>query len=207
MSKPAGYDPMIKICGLTSYEDAKLAADLGADLLGVIMDRSVKRHGDQELVKRIKDLGKGVVGVYTDMRSVSSSDLNEDFVQLHFPHTPDEISSVKYDLGKKVISVVKLTDVNEAVSLICEYHDAGSDFILLERKEGISDALSQVEIILKNYDIGISGGINASNIDLLLPLEPSFVDLSSSVESSVGKKDEKKMRDFFAKLGGDHAGS
>jgi phosphoribosylanthranilate isomerase len=97
--------------------------------------------------------------------------------------------------------VVFLNDASDAISRINRYSSAGSDYILVEKK-GISSSLPELRTILKDFDVGISGGIGTENIRSLAGLKPAFVDLSSSLESLPGKKDHRKMRDFFLELEG-----
>ncbi|MCL4328714.1 MAG: phosphoribosylanthranilate isomerase [Candidatus Thermoplasmatota archaeon] len=207
MRNDSDYRPIVKVCGLTNIEDARLASDLSADLLGVVLDPEVARHGDEDLVGRMRSLGKDVVGVYTSMDSVRSSELKEDIVQLHFAHGKQEIEEVRFSLGKKVISVIQVHEISKAFAEAIEAHDAGADFILLEKKDGIAEILPRIEILLRGYDVGVSGKIDADSLDVLVPLKPSFIDLSSSLESAPGKKDPAKMREFFLKLGRLRVGS
>ncbi|MCL5437854.1 MAG: phosphoribosylanthranilate isomerase [Candidatus Thermoplasmatota archaeon] len=201
MPECTGKRPKVKICGITNLEDAREASDLGAELLGVVMDPASPRHGSQATVEEIAILGKEIVGVYTSMDMLRSSQLKEDTVQLHFEHSPDDIKEVKASLGKRVVSVVFLNDASDAISRINRYSSAGSDYILVEKK-GISSSLPELRTILKDFDVGISGGIGTENIRSLAGLKPAFVDLSSSLESLPGKKDHRKMRDFFLELEG-----
>ncbi|MDD3087596.1 MAG: hypothetical protein PHP89_03430 [Candidatus Omnitrophica bacterium] len=47
----------------------------------------------------------------------------------------------------------------------------------------------------------LSGGLNSRNVRYALRIiHPDWVDLSSGVESSLGKKDHKKIRNFITKI-------
>lgn len=66
-----GHDaPLVKICGITSLQDAKLAAAAGADFLGMIMWRKAKRAVSASTAKDIAslaaDYGIKSVGVFVD---------------------------------------------------------------------------------------------------------------------------------------------
>ncbi len=51
--KKAGR-PFVKICGLTNFEDAALAADLGADLLGFVLCASSPRNAEENVVREVR---------------------------------------------------------------------------------------------------------------------------------------------------------
>ena len=62
--------PLIKICGITTLKDAKLAAAAGADFLGMIMWQKAKRAVSASTAKDIAslagDMGIKSVGVFVD---------------------------------------------------------------------------------------------------------------------------------------------
>jgi len=56
---------------------------------------------------------------------------------------------------------------------------------------------------VKNYvdkKVIIAGGINESNVDMALELDPFGLDLSSGVEIEKGKKDLIKISNFMRKV-------
>jgi len=76
-----------------------------------------------------------------------------------------------------------------------------SDLILLENRNGISGTLKPGTIDLSDKT-GLAGGIGADNIHEILRLNPGFIDLSSSLESSPGMKDRSKIKRFFQEVNG-----
>lgn len=188
--------PAVKICGIKHYEDAVMISRYEPDMMGVVLDPKVQRSGDESLIRRMNNLGILTVGVYTEESAIMHSDLNEDMVQIHFPHG-DRIIDYVHSAGRKVISVVNFTGPQTSLLEIKSRKNAGADLILLERREGIADIVPDLGPVLHSVRTGLSGRISASNVNRLLDLNPEFVDLSSSLESSIGRKDPEKVRDFF----------
>ena len=66
----AVHTPKVKICGITTVNDAKLAAEAGADMLGMIMWQKTKRAVSEAVAKDIAsvaaDYGIQSVGVFVD---------------------------------------------------------------------------------------------------------------------------------------------
>ena len=188
----------IKICGITNEEDADYSLKMGADILGVILDFNVKRHGTEELIRKIKKKHPDAMltGVYTSMPYVVG---REDYIQLHFRHSPEDIQYVKNTLHKKVISVMDFhqENIKEMLKL---YLDAGADYVLLEDRNGIIERRYQLRELPMNR-IGIAGKIDSKNLKSLLQLNPDLIDVSSSLEEIIGKKSFKKMDEFFNILG------
>lgn len=188
----------IKICGITNEEDADYSIKMGADIIGVILDFNIKRHGTSELIEKIKDKHPDamVTAVYTSIPATAGK---EDYIQLHFRHTKEDISYVKNVLGKKVISVVDFSE-GGLKERIKSYTDAGADYVLVEDRNGISTKISQLRE-LPPTRIGIAGGIDSTNLEQLVALGPDLIDVSSSLEERVGKKSFEKVSEFFNKLG------
>lgn len=201
MQKSAFKAPEIKICGITNVEDGMLAADLGADYIGVILDDRVIRHGSQELLAELHGKVAGTVGVYTEMSEIEKSELNEDIVQIHFPHSPEDAMHVKELTGKRIISVLQYTNGQEAAKSANEFLASGSDFVLVEKRDGIFQVHSEVLKIARNTDICVAGKISPDNIHYFAESTVQMIDVSSSVESVPGRKDPEKLRELFKNAG------
>lgn len=193
---------LIKVCGITNIEDAKFAVEFGADIIGVILDKKIVRHGDESLIKEIKGYNVPVAGVYTNFQSIGKNRMNEDIVQLHFDHSPDHISYIKENFGKKVISVVKYTNTADAVAKCKEYREAGADYVLVERRGGIEDVYDDILLLSNEVKIAVAGKISDKNVQKFLKPNIEMIDLSSSIEEYPGKKDIEKMKKLFNKVRG-----
>jgi phosphoribosylanthranilate isomerase len=191
---------MVKVCGITREEDALLARDLGADIIGLVFARSSPRMAEKALISRIRDHSIPVAGVYTSMEDIISNHGEEDYVQMHFMHSFSDIARVREETGARVISVISFETPEQTKRLIREYREAGSDIILVESSTGITGILDSLSQIVKSHEIGVSGKISVSNIRTVMGANPAVVDLSSSIERSPGIKDAEKLSAFFSEL-------
>src|SRR6185436_6493062 len=93
----SGEAPMrVKICGVTSPEDAALACELGADLIGINFWPRSPRAVSVELGRAVADAVRGralLAGVFVDERPATIAEtaaaVKLDVVQLHGDEEPE----------------------------------------------------------------------------------------------------------------------
>ena len=196
----------IKICGITNTEDALRAESLGADALGFIFYKKSKRYISPVEVKKItKELSPFTtkVGVFVNDTLQQINKVSEEtginVVQLYGNEDPDTLSN----LLLPVIKVFRINDKFDFGQL-----DNYMDFTILLDKHSDNDfggtgkkfnwEIIPIDIRGK---IILAGGISIEDLDSLMKkFKPAGIDLSSSLESEPGKKDRKKMEEFFKKV-------
>ncbi|MCL5802703.1 MAG: phosphoribosylanthranilate isomerase [Candidatus Thermoplasmatota archaeon] len=198
-------DEIVKICGIARLQDASFAMDLGYDIIGVILDETVPRHGTVDLLENIKDMGATTAAVYTSLESVDHDLASADYIQLHFNHTAEQIKSLKSKSGKGIISVLKYGGNGITESDIGERLNAGADLVLVENREGIVKFLDGLRPLSGNPRIGVAGKIGPSNVGTIRKFGFRFIDASSSLEISPGKKDHSRMKEFIEAARCQHA--
>lgn len=74
-------------------------------------------------------------------------------------------------------------------------------YILLDFRDGINRHFGELEKYSRYDNIGFAGKIETGDLENILEVGPSLIDLSSSLERSVGEKDHMKINSFFTGLG------
>lgn len=199
----------VKVCGLTSYEDAKVASESGADALGfVFYDRS-PRAVRVEAAEWIKNLtGPAMkVGVFVNAKTEDIARAVErcglDAVQLHGDETQHFVSGLKKTVHVKIIRAVRPAP-GQTVPLSAA---SGANYLLLDRHSpgqygGTGEKADwEVARLLASYPVPLilSGGLSPENVrEACLRVKPFGVDASSSLEIRPGAKDPEKVRKFVA---------
>jgi len=220
----------IKICGLTSVEDARAAQALGADLLGLVMHPKSPRFCDPAQARQIIDEinFKPVVLVFAD----NDADYARDLVgNLHgsmvFVQAPCESRLYAWLCenypAEKILPVLSVSAFEKKAG----GSGAGplGDLVKLEKHPWIildtGGVVSTTGEALyggtgKTFDWNIvkdlkrkyflAGGLNPGNISEALQVAqaPGF-DVSSGIESAPGKKDVEKMAGFIRTIRGARA--
>lgn len=197
----------VKICGLTNYEDAMAAADMGADMLGFNFYPKSPRHiTPDETVKIIDRIPAfvDIVGLFVNdpferiEQTIEACHL--DWVQLHGDETPEFCEQFR-SLNAKTMKAIRVKDKKD-IKLAEKYF---TDAILLDafdpKKYGGTGLVFDWNIIGNiSKRVFLAGGINAENATKAVELGVYGIDVCSGVESKPGKKDHAKMRKLFDKI-------
>ncbi len=197
----------IKICGITNYQDAAAATDMGADLLGFnFYPKSPRFISPEKAVGIINKLPAyiDIAGVFVNSSQkeiqeiISTCQLN--WIQLHGDETPQFCQSL-LSLDIKTMKAIRVKDQSD----IEKSDDFFTDAILLDAFDpdkyggtGVTFDWNVVGHIGKR--IFLAGGINPENIIKAVELNVYGVDICSGIETEPGKKDHKKMKKLFENI-------
>ncbi len=192
----------IKICGITSAADAVIAAQEGADYIGLIFARSARKIDVKTAQDVLWNLPKGVeaVGVFMNQpieevrRILDATGLK--IAQLH----GDESPRFCKELG---VPVIKTFDTFSDGSLEkLKKYDAWA-FLLDLPKGGGAGARAQIDpdwarLAKRHGKVLLAGKLTAESAgDLIRKVRPWGVDVCSCTEKSPGVKDRAKIREFI----------
>lgn len=197
----------IKICGITNYEDAVAAMDMGADLLGFNFYPKSPRYIIPEKATEIINKLPGFIdtaGVFVnatyDQITEAENTCQLDWIQLHGDEDHEFCQSFLSHNVKtmKAIRVKNQKDIEKAESFF-------TDAILLDafdpKKYGGTGLTFDWNIIGHiGKRIFLAGGINPENVVKAAKLGVYGIDVCSGIEAEPGKKDHKKMKKLFKNL-------
>jgi phosphoribosylanthranilate isomerase len=194
----------VKICGLTNYEDAAAAMDMGADILGFNFYPESPRFIAPEKATQIINKLPAFVDIAGVFVNAPFEEIREtidkrqlDWVQLHGDETP-QFCKLFLSLNAKTIKALRVSnqaDIKKADSFF-------TDAILLDafhpEKYGGTGLVFDWNIIGHiGKRVFLAGGINPDNAAAAVELGVYGIDVCSGIESQPGKKDHKKMRKLF----------
>jgi phosphoribosylanthranilate isomerase len=202
----------VKICGLTTLEDARFVSGALADYLGFIFYPDSPRYIEPAKAGAIINWleGPGKVGVFVnqpldDVNSIARQ-TGIDYIQLHGNESPDYCALVEKPIIK-AFHVDSDTDPTKLESRIESYLDQ-VEYLLFDTKSdtdwggtGQTFDWSILNEISNDKPFFLSGGLNAKNVqEAIQTVQPYAVDLSSGLEESPGLKDFDKIELFFDKM-------
>ena len=197
----------VKICGITSIEDALEAVDARADALGFVFYEKSPRYITVEQARAITEqLPPFVerVALFVDKRPKEVDEIcrksGMSMAQIHF----DVDESYFHALDTKPLPVVRASSPEDIlkfeshyriVDAYCEAYGGAGKRLNLKWFEGIDCS----KIIL-------AGGLTPKNVHEALGYGFYGVDVSSGVEMEKGKKDPVKVRAFIDAVKGERCG-
>ena len=208
-------NPLVKICGLTSEEQALQIAKLGAHAIGIISVEESPRYISAEIKKKIFN---SLEIFYPNVERVSvvkncPIDLiiknflgkpSETIIQLHGDEDIDYCKKIRKRIPN--IGIWKAFRIKTAKDLdkIKPFEDF-VDAVLLDswNKETYGGSGKKIKsMYLKNLKFSkpwwLAGGISIEWLDeILTDIKPDGLDISSSIEISPGLKNIKKTEQLF----------
>jgi len=199
----------IKICGITSVEDAQLAVDAGADAVGFVFFAMSPRKTTVERASRIASALPTTVrrvGVFVNetpeaMRR-AAGEVGLDLLQLHGDESPESLAG----LARPVIKAVRvgkgfaqdeaLRFAGTAAGLLVDTRLPGET--QLPGGTGVPFDWSLVRGLAERVSfLMLAGGLSPQNVaEAIRSVRPHAVDVSSGVEALPGRKDAEKVRAF-----------
>lgn len=193
----------VKICGITSEEDALLAVALGADAVGFVFapsPRQIAVDRAREIVRRLppeiltvgvfrNDLPRRVVEI------VQRAGLKA--AQLHGDETAEQTREVR----SQVAVVIKAFAAGHPG--LSRLDSFGADAVLVDSSTpgsgNVFDWSLAEDAPLSGHRVILAGGLHAGNVaEAISRVSPWGVDVSSGVEREPGLKDPVKLHQFIA---------
>jgi len=195
----------VKICGITSLDDAVAACEAGADALGFVLAPEAKKRSRYIDAGRAADIIAQVpsfvftVGVVVNETLECMRELLTlfDRLQLHGDESPDLCAS----LGPRAYKAFRVQP-----DMSPDVFDAypGAMFLLDAWSPGEQGGTGHLcdwrfaTEAARRKKIILAGGLSPENVEeAVLRVQPYAVDASSGLEAAPGKKDHEKIRTFI----------
>jgi phosphoribosylanthranilate isomerase len=199
----------VKICGVTTADDARRAVDLGAWALGMIFYRpSPRRCRQDEAAAIAAELRRRVelVGVFVnetlDRVAQIADRVGLTALQLHGDEGPSFCAEAARRTGCKVIKarqVGSLADLRGLEPFHVDYHLLDAPAHQLRGGTGRTWDWGLVRERRSAEPLLVSGGLTPDNVaQAIAATGPYGVDVASGVETRPGRKDPAKLEAFFA---------
>ncbi len=198
----------VKICGLTSPEDALLAAECGADAIGLVFysksARAVTAAQALDICRRlpafVTTVGLFVNPAEEEVRTVLKH-VHLDCLQFH----GEEPAAFCASFGVPYMKAIRVRPEFDVLGEIAKY--ATSSAILLDSYDKHSAGGTGIAfdwhiarrcVQEARGKIVLAGGLTANNVaEAIRLVAPYAVDVSSGVESEPGRKSKERMSSFF----------
>lgn len=213
----ASQEMKVKICGIRALDDALVAAEAGADFIGIVFVPERHRRVTADAAKAIVEGVKAsdgpvprIVGLFADQLLDEVNAIIEyvglDMVQLCGKETVEYAGQVGCDVIKVVHVAESATAIDDAgtAERVRDFSGVGYLVTLDRYVEGIQGGTGE------GFDWGVAAALSQGGLPFLLAggltpgnvseaiaiVKPWGVDVSSGVETE-DKKDHKKIRDFM----------
>ena len=191
----------VKICGVTSVEDARVCADAGADAIGLNLWPGSKRCVDLEraaAIARALPPAVSKIGIFVDARREdierAVATIGLDGVQLHGDEPPESCTG----FAVPVIKAIRVSGATASIADAVARYDVA--YVLLDSAVGGSGIAFDWRraVGIAPGRLYLAGGLRPENVaEAIRLVRPHAVDTASGVESSPGRKDARRVREFI----------
>lgn len=195
----------IKCCGMTRVEDALLAAELGADAIGLIFTGRSRRRVE---INPARAIARALPPMVTTVALFMDDDaafvdeviatVQPDLLQFHGAEGDDWCAQ----FGRPYLKAIAMGEDSDAPARLRAFPGAAG---LILDGHGLGEAGGSGKAFdwsLMPRDLAqpliLAGGLHAGNVaEAIRTARPWGVDVSSGIESSPGIKDPARMRAFI----------
>ncbi|MBS8239045.1 phosphoribosylanthranilate isomerase [Marinobacter lipolyticus] len=195
----------VKICGITRPEDARAAAEAGADALGFVFYEPSPRYvspRDAAALVAVTPCFVGATALFVnperDWVEEVIATVPLDLLQFHGDETADFCAS----FGKRWIKAVRVRQAGDIEKAFEQYRGASGLLVDAwdpERYGGTGKSFNWALIPAERpMPLILAGGLASDNVaSAVEQVRPWAVDVSGGVERSKGVKDRAKISDFI----------
>ncbi len=211
----------IKICGLRSYDEARLALDCGATALGFLVglthlsEDGIDAATARDIIRRLP-AGANTVLVTHLLTAAEIAALAENIgaktIQVHGDVPPAEVAALARRVpDRPLVKAVHVTGP-EAVAQAKSYAEVAQALVLDSRT---ADRLGgtgrthdwsisrDIVAAVSPMPVYLAGGLTADNVEQAIEtVRPAGVDVNSGVEDAQGGKDGRKVQLFVSRAVG-----
>jgi phosphoribosylanthranilate isomerase len=199
--------PNIKFCGITSVDDAELAAAAGAWAVGLIFWPDSPRAcatDEATAIARALKRRTEVVGVFVnptlEALATMADAVELTMLQLHGDEGPAFCAEAARRTGCRVIKAARVrsgADIQALEAFHTDFHLLDSHTPGKPGGTGETFAWELARAHRGSVPMILSGGLNPDNVaDAIAVTRPYAVDVASGVELSPGRKDPAKLQAF-----------
>jgi phosphoribosylanthranilate isomerase len=196
----------VKVCGITNYEDARLALDQGVDALGFNFFASSPRYirpEDARIIIRQLPPFAVTVGLFVNVHEISevietAQTAGVQVLQLHGDESPEYCCELA---GWPLINALRMGEYG----IPQNFRDYAVQAFLLDAKDdvlfggtGKSFDWRLAQSIQSFCPIILAGGLRPDNVrEAIRIVQPYALDVCSGVEIRPGIKDHGKIKEFM----------
>lgn len=197
----------VKICGITTVEDAERAVDQGADFIGLNFWPKSPRAIGSSRGRRIADAIRGrtsIVGVFVNQAAAEVEKIARvvglDLVQFHGDEGPRDLES----WGERAVKALRFDGAPDPEAL--DDYKTVWGFVVEPRSPayggtGLSWNYGAARALPRHKPFLLAGGLGPGNVaEAVAASRPWGVDVCSGVESSPGVKDGEALWRLFQEI-------
>jgi len=206
----------VKICGIKTEQDLRIALNAGADAVGFITEvpvdspRKINIATASQLIKKVPVFVTSVLVIMPENAEHAVNMINAArpaAVQIHNTLALPELMKIK-ETGVKLIKTIPVpadVDPEELIAFVKDLKGIADAVLLdtaLDGKTGGTGVphnwhVSSEVVLNAGMPVILAGGLNPQNVrDAIRSVRPYAIDTASGIETG-GKKDEKKIADFI----------
>ena len=195
----------VKICGITSVEDALTAVSLGADALGFVFwprsGRYLSPAAAGDIIQRLPPMITTIAVVVDPSLDEIEAIIRQsgvDLVQFH----GQEPAQFCAQCSRPYVKSIRVQSAGDAAQ-VEEAHPYARAFLLDTYKKGLPGGTGESfdwDLIPPDFGrpVILAGGLSADNVgEAIAAVRPFAVDVSGGVEQVPGVKDPAKVEQFL----------